>query len=161
MELKEIEGLFLMDYGAPSPTIISNDRDLFVAFYVDKEATSEMPQQRNSISDTGVISIKFKWCQKYTFGSPSNETLHGHPYYKLGLRSCAFYELKDSDLIKSLQEIEKSHDYYSLDGWEKYKHYILTFHDNMFECVALDFEIREEETSLYNHMSSILNELSW
>lgn len=161
MELIEIEGLFIMDSGAPSPTIISNDSDLYVSFYVNKEYTSEILLRRNSISDNGVISIKFNRFQKYTFGSPSDELIHGHPYYKLGLRSYSFYELKDSDLIKSLQEISKAHVYYSPNGWEKYKHYILTFHDNMFECVALDFEIREEETTLYNHVASILNELSW
>jgi hypothetical protein len=52
------------------------------------------------------------------------------------------------------------HPYYDPHKWEKYKHYILTFHDNMFECVAKNFEIREGNTSLYNQVTIILNELS-
>ncbi len=82
------------------------------------------------------------------------------PYYKLGLRSCSFYELKNSDLIKELEKIDQIHPYYNADKWKKFKHFILTFHDNMFECVAKEFEIREENDSIYRQTSTILNELS-
>jgi hypothetical protein len=43
MELIEIKGLFEMDYGSPSPTILSNDNELFIAFYADKESTPAFP----------------------------------------------------------------------------------------------------------------------
>lgn len=159
MELIEIKGLFELDYGAPSPTILSNDNELFIAFYADKESTSTIPQERNTIYDTGIFSLKFKRYLKYTFGIPGNETIHGHPYSKLGMQSCTFYELRNSDLIKSMQDIEKIHPDYNPEKWKMYKHYILTFHDNMFECIAQDFEIREENTSLYTQATKILNEL--
>jgi len=76
------------------------------------------------------------------------------------MKSYSFYELKNSDLIKSLQDIEKVHSQYNPKKWEMYRHYILTFHDNMFECIVQDFEIREENTSLYNQAAVMLNELS-
>jgi hypothetical protein len=160
MELIEIKGLFEMDFGSPSPTILSNDNELFIAFYADKESKSSVPQERNTIYDTGIFALKFKTYLKYTFGLPSNETIEGHPYSKFGMKSFSFYELRDSDLIKSLQEIEKVHPYYNPEKWKMYKHYILTFHDNMFECIAQGFEIREENISLYNQATIMLNELS-
>lgn len=160
MELIEIKGLFEMDYGAPSPTILSNDNELFITFYKDKESTSVIPQERNTIYDTGILALKFKRYLKYTFGIPGNETIHGHPYSKLGMQSCSFYELTNSDLIQSLKDIEKVHAYYDPKNWEMYKHYILTFHDNMFECIAQGFEIREENTSIHNQLAVMLNELS-
>lgn len=160
MELIEIKGLFEMDFGAPSPTILSNDNELFIIFYADKESESPIPQERNIVYDSGIIILKFKGSLKYTFGLPGDETIHGHPYSKLGMKSYSFYELRNSDLIKSLQEIEKVHPYYNPDKWKIYKHYILTFHDNMFECIARDFEIREDNKSLYNQAKVILNELS-
>lgn len=160
MELLEIKGLFEMDYGAPSPTVLSNDNELFIAFYGDRASISFIPQERNTIYDTGIFVMKFRRYLKYTFGIPGNETINGHPYSKLGMRSCAFYELRNSDLIKSLEVMEKVHPYYDSKKWELYKHYILTFHDNMFECVAEDFEIREENSSLYNQVAVLLNELS-
>jgi hypothetical protein len=160
MELIEIKDLFEMDFGSPSPTILSNDNELFIAFYADKQNSSGIPQARNIIYDTGIFALKFKVYLKYTFGLPGEETIQGHPYSKLGMKSYSFYELKDSDLIKSLQNIEKAHPQYNSKKWEMYRHYILTFHDNMFECIAQDFEIREENTSIYNQAAIMLNELS-
>lgn len=160
MKLIEIKGLFEMDLGSPSPTIISNDSELFIAFYADKENTLATPQERNTIYDIGIFALKFRVYLKYTFGSPGEETLHGHPYSKLGMKSYSFYELVDSDLIKSLQDIDKVHPDYNPEKWIMYKHYILTFHDNMFECIAQGFEVREENTSLYNQASVMLNEIS-
>lgn len=160
MELIEIKGLFEIDYGAPSPTIISNDSELFIAFYASKESTLFELQERNTVYDTGIFALKFKTYLKYTFGLPGNETIQGHPYSKLGMKPFSFYELRNSVLIKELQKIEKVHPSYNPEKWEMYKHYILTFHDNMFECIAQYFEIREENTSLYNQATAMLNELS-
>ena len=149
-----------MDRGAPSPTIISNDTELFISFYVDKPTASLEPQERNVIYDIGIIGIKFKLYLKYTFGLPGNETLQSHPYNKLGIRSFSFYELNNSNLIRELEGIDKMHPYYDAKKWRTYKHYVLTFHDNMFECIAKDFEIREENTSLYDQSVTILREIS-
>ena len=160
MELVEIKGLFEMDYGSPSPTIISNDSELFIAFYADKKSTSSVPEERNTIYDTGIFALRFKAYLKYIFGLPGNETIQGHPYSKLGMKSFSFYELRNSDLIKSLQEVDKIHPYHNPEKWDTYKHYILTFHDNMFECIAQNFEIREENISLYNQAMTMLNEIS-
>jgi len=160
MKLIEIKGLFEMDYGSPSPIIISNDNELFIAFYGDKERLTNQPHERNIIYDTGIFALKFKAYLKYTFGLPGNETIKRHPYSKLGMKSSSFYELQNSNLIKELQEIEKGHPYYEPNKWNSYKHYILTFHDNIFECIAQDFEIRAENLSLYNQAATMLNELS-
>lgn len=160
MELIEIKDLFEMDFGAPSPTIISNDSELYIAFYANKKSISTTPQERNTIYDTGIFALKFNVFLKYMFGLPGEETIQGHPYSKLGMKPYSFFELKNSDLIKSLQDIEKIHPNYNPEKWKIYKHYILTFHDNMFECIAQNFEIREENTSLYNQATVILNELS-
>ncbi|MGE8430272.1 MAG: hypothetical protein ACN6O7_20500 [Sphingobacterium sp.] len=161
MELIEIKDLFAIDYGAPSPTILSNDNELFIAFYAQNSNMYALqPTESNINYEQGIIALKFKMCIKYTFGMPGNETLHGHPYGKLGMESCSFYELRDSDFIKSQQEIEKVHSYYNEERWKTYKHYILTFHDNMFECIAQDFEIRHENRSLYSQASEMLKQVS-
>jgi hypothetical protein len=86
MELIEIKDLFEMDTGSPSPSIISNDNELFIAFYAKKESTSAIPQMRNTVYDTGIFALKFERCLKYTFGIPGEETMHGHPYSKYGMK---------------------------------------------------------------------------
>lgn len=160
MELIELNSGFQINVGAPEPIIISNDNELFIAFYADKQSSSTVPQEPNIIYDEGIFALKFKVFLKYTFGLPGDETMQGHPYSELGMNPYSFYELRNSDLIKSLQDIEKIHPNYNPEKWKMYKHYILTFHDNMFECIAQDFEIREENTSLYNQATVMLSELS-
>ncbi|MBK7988192.1 MAG: hypothetical protein IPK11_15040 [Ignavibacteria bacterium] len=91
---------------------------------------------------------------------PGNETIQGHPYRALGLESHSFYELTKSDLIENLKKISSIHPNYKDSQWLSDRHYILTFHDSMFECIAQDFEIREENTSLYDQATEMLSELS-
>jgi len=86
MELIAIEGLFEMDRGSPSPTILSNDNELFIAFYADRESQSSVPRERNTIYDTGIFALKFKVYLKYTFGLPGTETIQGRPYNSLGVK---------------------------------------------------------------------------
>lgn len=158
MILQEIEKNIRMDTGAPMPTIISTDNELCLSFYVDK--TFDELHQRDTNSDTGVISIVFNRCLKYTFGIPDNETIHGHPYWKLGMKSYAFYELKDSDLIKELQQMSRVHPYYNPKKWENYKHYVITFHDNMLECIAEGFKVEKAESSMHEQVISNWKKIS-
>jgi len=160
MELIEIKNCFLMDTGAPSPTILSNDNELFVTFYENLEHPFFIEQNGKITEDMGIVILKFKRCIKHLFGSPGNETIHGHPYGKLGMESYAFYELKDSDLLKSMEEIDKVHPYYNPNKWKTFKHYIITFHDNMFECIALDFEVKRGGLNLQKQTKALFNEVT-
>lgn len=159
MELNEITGLFDMDYGAPQPIVISSENDLIVAFYLDSGSIPDELIERNTILDSKIVIIKFNSFIKYTFGIPGNESIYHHPYSKLGLSSCGFYELTGSDLIEELEDIEKNHPYFNPDNWKMYNHYILTFHDTMFECVAKSFDCKQENVLLYQRASVIMNEL--
>lgn len=150
MKLKEINNAFDIDGGAPEPIVLSNDDKLFLGFYGNKyEAMQEQ------IENSNTVTVKFSGYIKYTFGIPTNETLHGHRYYSLGLRSYGFYELENSDLIGEIIKIERIHTNFDREKWKKYKHYIISFHDNLFECVAKDFEVLENH-SLYNQMFEFL-----
>lgn len=117
MELIEIKGLLkwiLVHHLRQYYQMILN----FYCFYADKEGSSTIPQVRNTVYDTGIFALKFKMYLKYTFGLPGEETIQGHPYSKLGLQSHSFYELRNSDLIKSLQEIENVHPEYNPERWK-------------------------------------------
>lgn len=161
MKLIEISGLLSIDVGAPTPTIISNDSNLYLMFYSNEESTdNEVLKERNSVYDRGIFVVRFNMFLQYKFGMPNNEIIIGHPYSKLGLKPYSFYQLEGSDWIKELMKIDSIHPYYNKENWVSYKHYIFTFHDNMFECVAKDFEINETTTSIYKHASIIINEMN-
>lgn len=144
-----------MDPGTPNPVIISSDHDLIIAFHKreDDNETFEAVQNQQ------VTVIRFTGYLKYTFGSPGDETIHGHPYAKFRMSAYSFYELKNSDLIEFLKKVDQVHPYHDKEKWKHYKHYIITFHDNMFECVAQGFEIRNKAMDLYRYSDALFKEL--
>ena len=152
MELIEINTDFQINVGAPEPIILSNDTSIIINFYA--EITGDVSE-----SEEQIITLKFIHYSKFTFGMPGNETIHGHPYSKLGMESFSFYELKDSDLIRDLKNISKIHPYFKSESWMDAKHYIITFHDNMFECIAQNFEIQYGCESIYHKANTLINEL--
>lgn len=158
MKLNEITNLFRMDYGGPSPHVIINEGHTYVSFYTDLD--EDQLEKPDLSSSEGRIVIKFNSCTFSRFGPPSNETISGHPYYKYGMNSGGFYELEDSDLIQSLVNVDKIHPYHNSERRKTYKHFILTFHDNIFECVATDFEVNNVDTDLYKHEESLFDKLS-
>ncbi|TKG87908.1 hypothetical protein EYV94_27850 [Puteibacter caeruleilacunae] len=161
MKLTEITGLLNIDVGAPTPTIISNDSNLYLMFYSNADSIVNDPSQASSsVNNRRIYVLKFNLFFNYKFGMPGNEIIIGHPYSELGLQPYSFYQLEESDWIKDLMKIDSFHPYYNKEKWIDFKHYILTFHDNMFECIAKDFEISEGTTSIYEQASTIINEIN-
>jgi hypothetical protein len=159
-QLTKIEGLFQIDQGAPNPLVIAKNGILYVLFYADSSMEYENePLQRNEVYDVGVVTLKFLGLHKFTFGLPGNETLHGHPYSVHAIESFGFYEVKNSDFIESLKEIESVHPYFESEKWKRLKHYVLTFHDDMLECIALGFEVEEEKISHLHKGEIVLHKL--
>ena len=156
MELIEIENSFDMD-GAPAPLIISTDNNLYLSFYAGVQKTHL--HERNMVADKGIFVLEFNQFVSYKFGMPNNETIQGHPYYQLGLKPYSFYQLKGSDWLEELAQIDSVHPYSKAEKWKELKHYILTFHDNMFECIAMSFEIEQKNISTCDQAYSILTEL--
>jgi hypothetical protein len=70
------------------------------------------------------------------FGTPNDEVLHGHPLHGKGLEPYAAHLIANSAWLAELQRINSVHPYYDPARWLSYEHYLLTFHDDTFECIA-------------------------
>ncbi len=143
MELVEVIPKLNISVGAPLPLIIANDFMLSLIFLGDEIKAAD----GNNLLEP-VYLLKFIKPRSHRFGAPSNETIHGHPYYPLGLFSHSFFQLKESDWLEQLKTINKIHPYYDEQRWTKAKHFIITFHDKMFECIAEGYEVSGEYTSI-------------
>ncbi|MGV0755488.1 hypothetical protein ACTS95_03850 [Empedobacter brevis] len=133
MTLEKIETEFIIDDGSPSPKILSDSNNLFLNFMVDDE-------------NFNTITLKFLNYHIYKIGYPGNETLCYHPYTELGINSSDFYLVNDSMWMNELREIDKNHPYFSDKKWNSLNHYIITFHDDLFECIAKGFETTSQIT---------------
>jgi len=142
--LEEIGTKYPINIGAPEPRILCNDINLVLLFHVDlldlPKITNKI-KQRDSTSDTGVAIMKFKKNYIFKYGTPNDEVLDGHPYYNLGLEHYSFFEVNDSDWIKEIKKIESHHPYYNDNSFEDLKHYIITFKEKTFECIAEHYSI--------------------
>lgn len=135
MKLIEIKDIPQMSTGAPSPTIIADDNNLYVSYYKALTIAGKRADQ--------VITLRFLLYAHFNFGAPSAETISGHRYYKFGLESYAVFELLESDLIEKLRQVNKVHPYHDDKRFDSLKHYIITYHDRTFECVAEGCQITE------------------
>ncbi len=119
--------------GAPCPHIFCNEHDLFLAY-----CTDDYP---------ATILVTFEGVHSHRFGIVNDEAISGHPLYSRGLKAYQAHVVENSEWITELKQIHKVHPYYSEKHWAGYKHYLLSFHDNIFE-VIFNGEIRIEELNI-------------
>ncbi len=113
--------------GSPQPQVRATE-DSVVASYLT-------PDHKE------LAEITFRGMRGHYFGGPNDETLSGHPLYKHGLRFYKAYEVMNSAWIREMMQRNRVHRQHSDSMFAKDRHFILTFHDSMFECVAKGYEV--------------------
>ncbi|HCE66046.1 MAG TPA: hypothetical protein DER40_00570 [Geobacter sp.] len=90
-------------------------------------------------TDERIAVIEFPLVYIFTFGSPGDESLNGHPLYKHGLEFYRVHEIEDSSWITELEKQNSVHPRHDRAWFLKDKrHYVFTFHDSTLECVAIE-----------------------
>lgn len=144
INLNEIGLKHPINMGAPAPKILADDNNLILLFYVDVFNLPKITNtitERDSFDDSGVAILKFKHTQIHKFGTPNDEVLIGHPYYDLGLKPYSIFSVNDSDWVKDIKRIQAKHPYFNDNSFDDLEHYIITFKDNTFECIAKGYDI--------------------
>jgi hypothetical protein len=72
---------------------------------------------------------------------PHDEALHGHPLSPRGLSHYDAYEVMESSWIRALERVNSVHERHDASRYRGLRHFILTFHDSTFECVARTFSV--------------------
>jgi hypothetical protein len=100
-------------------------------------------------SDVHTIAlVEFIDCDAFTLGGPNDEVLHGHPLWGRGLSYYSAHVIAHSRWLAEAENINKVHQHYNPDRWKTRKHYLLTFHDETFECLASGYTIEVFRESL-------------
>jgi len=71
-----------------------------------------------------------------SLGAPNDEALAGHPLHGSGLEHYAAHEVRNSDLIATLEQRNRVHRHHRSESFESLRHVIITFHDETLECVC-------------------------
>lgn len=132
--------------GAPCPVLISDERCLYLYFYAHINRGEDF-----------ITCIRFDRWEYHCFGYPGEESQGAHPYSELGLGYCSYHILQESDLIQKLKAIDSAHPCFERWKWDELNHYVFTFHDSMFECIARGFKFIEADVDLYHTLTNFMS----
>jgi len=136
----ELSDLPQSSVGAPCPIVLAGDFFLVVAFFVentpaDWDGTSVRIVGPDS-SGEPVAVVRFERRCASFFGPPNDEAFSGHPLAARGLHPYGAFEVVNSSWVRSLERMNSVHPYHRPERYAALRHFVLSFHDTTFECVA-------------------------
>jgi hypothetical protein len=117
----------------PVPILLSGLRT-FVVFYLRSREAD--PFVRDPPTDLGIGIVEFKQVTSVKIGSVKDEALRGHPLWGSGLEHCRAHQVRNSRWIIELMNMHRVPQHFDEGRWSGARHYVLTFRDETFECVA-------------------------
>ncbi len=113
------------DTADPLPVVLAKDGTVILSYVAGRELT---------------VVATFPDCAAHLFGASDSKSLQKHPLAERGLKPHGAFEVRDSSWAASFPGRTK-----------KPKHFVFTFHDSIFECVANDIGvelIREDDDTI-------------
>jgi hypothetical protein len=146
VELKDVPQ---SDVGAPSPLVISSEHRLLLAYTIQEKQSEFNGRVLTDADIAGLVErvalIEFERYRAYTLGAPNDETLSGHPLYRRGLGPYGAFEVTCSSWIRQLEQMNSVHTRHNPERFKTLRHFVFTFHDSTFECVAEGYKATEHE----------------
>ena len=138
--ITKLEDVPQSSVGAPCPMVVASEHFLALIYFLqEREATWDGTTVRvidpNS-SGIPVAVLKFFRPMAHTLGPPNDEAISGHPLYKKGLRPYSALLVNNSSWIDFYCKINSAHPHHNAKSFAAKRHYIMAFHDSIFECIA-------------------------
>ena len=111
------------DVGAPLPRLVSGEHEASVTYYVRSNDDEE-------------VTVTFSGLYALYFGAPNEEAFEGHPLASRGLAPWGAFEVKHSSWVRALERMNRVHPHHRAETFDSLRHFVLSFHDTTFECVA-------------------------
>jgi hypothetical protein len=143
---RRIEWAPSWDQGAPLPQVFSNGHKTYLTYLINTPDPgwdgSYTTMTDNKSNDTFPLAIvNFIKPNSHRFGIVNDEAASGHALYNKGLQIYEAHIIENSGWIEELKTIHKVHACYSDKQWINNKHFLLFFHDEIFEIIAENYEI--------------------
>lgn len=128
---------------APMPHVLASEGQTYLMYVVQEDANWDGTSAKLSIA-----LVNFIDCYAWKYGGPNVDVLSGHPLWGRGLEPNAAHVIAHSRWLAQEEKINQVHPNYNPDRWKTWKHYLLSFRDETFECVASDYQIELFRASL-------------
>ena len=122
---------FQPEAAVSGPVLLQTDDSVFLTF------NAVRPAPDGHREDAGTAIVEFSRCSVTKFGYPNDEALPGHPLHDRGLDFYEVGEVLHSTWVRQLTEQKRFRFPHTPDSTQR--HFIFTFHDSTFECVADSF----------------------
>lgn len=153
------------DVGAPMPQVFSNGSKTFLIYLIMESDPNWDGTYVKVIDNTSdqtypLALVEFIHPDTHRFGTVNDEAGSGHPLYNRGLQFYYAHLVENSSWINELKEIHKMHPYFNENSWTGKKHYLLFFHDEMFEIIAKDYRIEIFKSSFSSLGAEIVRRMN-
>jgi hypothetical protein len=112
----------------PNPILLATDQQTVLTF------TAKRKSRDRKYINAGCAVIEFERCTVTKFGYPNDEALGGHPLNGKGIDLYGVFKVCNSSWIKQITEQNRIAFPNTPDS--KQTHFLFTFHENTFECIA-------------------------
>ena len=129
--------------------LLESEQSSYLTFNAMKE------NELGDREDYGTAIVKLISPIKTTFGQPNDEALRGHPLYDKGLSGynvCKVLNSKWRESIITCNRIAFPEN----EEWPM-RHFIISFHDSCFECLATDLEVKISNEKWNDIAHNIIN----
>ncbi len=141
--VKRMDDVPQSDIGAPMPMVSASENALAVAYFVPSPVPGWDGTSVRVVTAQGVEAaacVRFVAPVAHLFGPPNDEAFAGHPLAARGLRPYGAFEVLHSSWIRSLERMNAIHPHHRPESYAELRHFILSFHDSTFECVARGYQ---------------------
>src|SRR5919205_482975 len=129
IELKQVPQ---SSVGAPMPVVLSDEFKVLLVYIVQETPADVDP----GTADEPLALVEFTGYRSYMFGGLNDEAFHGHPLATRGLYPYGAFQIENSSWIRQLEKMNSVHPSHNPGRFARLRHYVFSFHDSTFECVA-------------------------
>jgi hypothetical protein len=148
-----LEGFPQSSIGAPCPAVIATEHSLMLIFFLDDQ---DPEWNGTTVRVVGIDSteeqcavVHFLRPSIHSLGPPNDEAFGGHRLAKKGLEPYGAFEVLNSEWIQLLEKMNSVHHRHDRARYlEGKRHFIITFHDSVFECVARGYRVEQMSGSI-------------
>jgi hypothetical protein len=163
-EVIGLDGFPQSSIGAPCPALIATERTLILIFFLEDQDPEwdgttmrvvgiDSPDERCAV-------VYFDRASVHSFGPPNDEAFAGHRLAHKGLEPYGAFEVLNSEWIEQLEEMNSVHHRHDRDRFLLgLRHFIITFHDSVFECVARGYRVQIAHGSIKDLLLSLIPEV--
>lgn len=151
-ELAALDDFPPMEAGAPAPAVLADEHRVLLSY--------ARRQGKPAGDCTEVIAmLSFEGVLAFQWGPPNDEMLESHRLSRFGLGAYGAYEVQPSDWLSELERRNRAHPRHADEHFQRFRHFVLTFHDSTFEILARSWRRIGDAAGVDQAIASMAREL--